>query len=56
MTMDNADLGKLVDDHEKTHDQVSKLTAELERIGEGLILLGNNLNQRPETIRSEKPG
>ncbi len=50
MTMDNADLGKLVDDHEKTHDQVSKLSAELERIGEGFILLGNNLQQSPETI------
>ena len=54
MTMDNVDLGELVDDHEKTHDQVSKLTAELERIGEGLILLGNNLKQRPETIRARE--
>lgn len=50
--MDNADLGKLINDHLDAHERVVNLKAELEQIGEDLILLGNNLKQQPENIRT----
>ena len=50
--MDNADLGKLINDHLNAHEQVVNLRAELEQTGEHLILLGDNLKKHPENIRS----
>lgn len=49
--MDNADLGELINDHLSAHEQVVHLRAEIKQSGEHLILLGNNLKQRPENIR-----
>ena len=54
MTMGNAHLGALVNDHEITHEQVAQLKAELEQISEALILFGSNLKERPETMRVEQ--
>ena len=54
MAIDNAELGKLVDDNEITHNQLSELKAELEKICENLTLFVDNLKQRPGTIRIEE--
>ena len=50
--MDNADLGELINSHLNAREQVVRLKAELEQIGEDLILLGNNLKGHLENIRS----
>lgn len=50
--MENAELGKLIQDHRATHKQAARKKAELEQIGEELILLGNNLKNQPQNIRS----
>ena len=54
MAIDNAELGKLVDDNEKTHNQLSELKAELEKVGENWTLFVDHLNQHPDTIRIEE--
>lgn len=51
MSIEDASLGKLTKDHLRAHQQVSEYGAELEQIGEDLILLGNNLKKRPQDIR-----
>ena len=51
MSIEDASLGKLTRDHLRAHEQVSKYAAELEQIGDDLILLGNNLKKRPQDIR-----
>ena len=51
MSIEDAELGKLTKDHLETHQQVARQKAELEQIGEDLILLGENLRKRPENIR-----
>ena len=52
--MDNTDLGRLIHDHLNAHEQAVSLKAELEQMGEDLILLGDNLKQQPENIRSSE--
>ena len=54
LPMNNAELGNLVDDHEKTHNLLTELKAKLERVGEDLTLFANNLTQRPDAIRIEE--
>ena len=51
MSIEEAELGKLTKDHLYTHDQVSRQKAELEKIGEDFVLLGNNLKKHPQNIR-----
>ena len=50
MNTEDTEFGKLVKDHLYTHEQVSEQRAELEKIGEELILLGNNLKEHPQNI------
>ena len=52
--MDNEDLGELINNFLNAHEQVANLKAELEQIGEDLILLGVNLKQHPENVRFEE--
>ena len=49
--MEDAKLGALVRSHHEAHDQVVELRAELEKIGEELILLGTNLTKDPGRIQ-----
>ena len=49
--MEDAELGKLTRDHLYAHGQVARQKAELEQIGENLILLGSNLRKYPQNIR-----
>ena len=51
MSMEDAELGKLTRDHLYAHSQVTRQKAELEQIGENLILLGSNLRKYPQNIR-----
>ena len=51
MSIEDAELGKLTRDHLYAHDQVARQKAELEQIGEDLILLGENLKKHPQNIR-----
>ena len=51
MNIEDATLGKLTKDHLQTHQQVARQKAELEQMGDYLILLGNNLKNRPQDIR-----
>ena len=51
MSMEDAELGKLTRDHLYAHGQVARQKAELEQIGENLILLGSNLRKYPQNIR-----
>ena len=51
MTMEDAELGRLTKDHLHSHAQVSKYKAELEQVGDDLILLGNNLKKNSQNIR-----
>ena len=50
MNTEDTEFGKLVKDHLYTHEQVSEQRAELEQIGENLVLLGNNLKEHPQNI------
>ncbi len=43
MSMEDTELGRLTKDHLETHNQVARQKAELEQIGENLILLGETL-------------
>ena len=51
MNIEDATLGKLTKDHLRTHQLVARQKAELEQMGDDLILLGNNLKNRPQDIR-----
>ena len=51
MSIEDAELGKLTRDHLYAHDQVARQKAELEQIGENLVLLGSNLRKQPQNIR-----
>ena len=51
MSIEDAELGKLTRDHLYAHEQVARQKAELEQIGESLILLGSNLRKNPQNIR-----
>ena len=55
MSIEDAELGKLTRDHLYAHEQVARQKAELEQIGESLILLGSNLRKHPQDIRIGKP-
>ena len=44
-------MGKLTRDHLYAHGQVARQKAELEQIGENLILLGSNLRKYLQNIR-----
>ena len=54
MEMEDAELGRLARDHLCAHEQVARQKAELERVGEDLMLLGDNLKRRPQSIRVEE--
>ena len=49
--MENAELGRLVQDHRDMHQLAARRRAELEQVGEYLILLGNNLKNHPQSVR-----
>ena len=49
--MEDATLGKVTNDHLHIHEQVSRDKAELEQIGDALILLGNNMKKHHPDIR-----
>ena len=55
MSMEEAELGRLTKDHLETHDQVARQKAELEQIGENLVLLGETLKNNLRIFVSEKP-
>ena len=48
--MEHEQLGKLVEDHQDTHERVAEQEAKLEEVGDNLILLGNNLKKDPLNI------
>ena len=50
MAIEDAALGRLTKEHLKTHNQVTRQKAELEQIGENLILLGTSLKTHPQDI------
>ena len=54
MEVGDAELGKLTKDHLEAHEQVANRRAELEQIGENLVLLGETLKNRPQTISFEE--
>ena len=54
MSIEDEELGRLTNEHLHSHNEASRLKAELEQVGEILILLGNNLKKNPQQIRPEE--
>ena len=54
MSIEDEELGRLTNEHLHSHDEASRLKAELEQVGESLILLGNNIKKNPQQIRPEE--